>query len=235
MIRQAATTIIRLLGREGYTVDANIGATDLMIVLSEKFVQILRGLWLKLWLRQSAGLVFLGRHCKVTHAHLITVGRTLVLGDRVEIKALSRHGIVIGNNVSIHANSIIECTGVLNALGEGLRIGSNVGMGQGCFIQVRGPVNIGSNVIFGPGVSIFSENHRSSDLSVFINEQGVTRTGVTIEDGVWLGSRAMVLDGVSVGRGSIVAAGSVVTRDVEPLAIVGGAPARLIRYRTDPS
>mgnify|MGYP001338126213 CR=1 FL=1 len=232
MIRRTVTVIIRLLGREGYTVDAGMSSRDILIVVSEKLVQLLRGFWLKLWLRQSSGLVFLGRHCKVTHAHLISVGKTLVLGDRVEIRALSRHGIVMGNNISIHANSIIECTGVLNDLGEGLRIGSNVGMGQGCFIQVRGPVSIGNNVIFGPGVSIFSENHRSIDPAVFINEQGVTRAGVTIEDGVWLGSRTVVLDGVTVGNNSIVAAGSVVTSDVAPFAIVAGVPARLIRYRT---
>lgn len=231
MMRNVTTAIIRHLGRENYTVDPTIGTRDLLVVVSGRALQLLRGLWLKLWLRESAGLVFLGRHCKVRHCHRISVGRTIVLGDRVEILALSRGGIVMGNNVSIQANSIIECTGVLSHLGEHLRIGNNVGMGQNCFIQVRGPVTIGNNVIFGPGVSIFSENHESSDTTRFINEQGVTRKGVAIADGVWVGARATILDGVTVGAHSIVAAGSVVTSDVEPFSVVGGVPARLIRQR----
>lgn len=100
MIRQITTAIIRRLGRESYTVDPSIGSKDLLIVVSGEFLQPLRGFWLRLWLRESAGLVFVGRHCKVTHAHRISVGKTVVLGDRVEIMAMSLHGIVMGNNAS---------------------------------------------------------------------------------------------------------------------------------------
>lgn len=65
----------------------------------------------------------------------------------------------IGNNFSLGQNSIIECTGVIRELGESLVIGDNVGISANAFISVRGKVKIGDSTIFGPGVSLFSENH----------------------------------------------------------------------------
>ena len=154
-----------------------------------------------------------------------------MLGDYVEINALSKHGVKIGDNVSIQKNTIIECTGVIRDLGEGLVIGNNTGIAQGAFIQVRGKVVIGNDVIFGPNVSIFSETHNFDDPTIPIHLQGETRKGVTIEDGAWIGTRAVILDGVTVGRNSIVAAGAVVTKDVPDYAIVGGVPANPPRAR----
>ncbi|MDC0552109.1 acyltransferase, partial [Flavobacteriaceae bacterium] len=126
---------------------------------------------------------------------------------------------------------IIECTGVLRNLGDGLIMGNNVGIAHNCFIQVRGNIQIGNNVIFGPNVSIFSENHNFSDLDIPINLQGESRKGVKINDGVWIGSRATILDGVSIGENSIIAAGSVVVKDVPPFSIVGGVPAKVLKQR----
>jgi len=83
----------------------------------------------------------------------------------------------------------------------------------------------------GPSVSIFSENHNSTDLDQYIVWQGETRKGVTIEDGVWIGARSIILDGVCIGKNSIITAGSVVNKNVEPYTVVGGVPAKLIKYR----
>lgn len=98
---------------------------------------------------------------------------------------------------------------------------------------MRGEVTVGNNVIFGPGVSLFSENHNFDDVTKFINEQGVSRKGITIEDGVWLASGARVLAGVTIGKNSVVAAGAVVTKDVPPYSIVGGIPAKIIKNRNN--
>ena len=106
-----------------------------------------------------------------------------------------------------------------------------MGIAQNCFIQVRGKLNIGDNVIIGPGVSIFTENHNFSNLSKYINEQGETRAGVTIEQGVWIAGGSIILDGVTIGANSIIAAGSVVNKDVTPNSIVGGIPAKIIKFR----
>jgi acetyltransferase-like isoleucine patch superfamily enzyme len=113
----------------------------------------------------------------------------------------------------------------------GLTIGNNVGISQNCFIQVRGKVEIGSDVIIGPRVSVFSENHNSQKLDVPIVLQGETRKGVKIGNGVWVGSGVTILDGVTIGDHSIIAAGSIVNKDVPEFGIVGGVPAKLIKMR----
>ncbi len=154
-----------------------------------------------------------------------------LISDHVEINALSKKGIVMGDNVSIHRQTIIECTGVIRELGEGLTIGNNVGIAQNCFIQVRGFVSIGSNVMFGPNVSIFSENHGFERTDVPMIKQTTVRKGVVIEDDVWLGTQSVILDGVTIGKGSIVAAGAIVNVNVPPYSIVAGVPAKIIKSR----
>lgn len=220
---------IRKLGKKNYTVDKNTSGKEAFILLFEKAICYLRGFYYRIFIKSCGGYLFVGKRCKIKHCHKISLGRTIIIGDNVEINALSKEGIKIGNNFTILRNSIIECTGVLRNIGIGLTIGDNVGIAQNCFIQVRGKVLIGNDVIFGPGVSVFSENHNYSDIEKTIREQGETRIGVTVENGVWIGSRATILDGVTVGHNSIIAAGSVVNNSVPPFSIVGGVPAKVIK------
>ncbi|GBU06996.1 hypothetical protein AwDysgo_03270 [Bacteroidales bacterium] len=225
--------LIRRMGKEGYKIDDAVSVFDLFLIFREKFIAFLRALFFyKPFLRKSKGLLFVGKNCKITHKHKISLGATVNIEDCVEINALSRQGVEIGNNVTIKKNTIIDCTGVLRDLGEGLKIGNNVGISQSCFIQVRGMVEIGSYVIFGPNVSIFSENHGFESLDIPIMNQPSTKKGLVIEDNVWLGAGSTVLDGVRIGKGSIIAAGSLVNKDVAPYSIVGGVPAKLIKFRT---
>ncbi len=225
--------LIHRLGREGYEIDNNIGLYNLFLVLFEKFIQLIRGFFLKLFLNKSKGIIFRGKRCRIKHKNLIVVGKTFFIGDYVEINALSRKGVHIGNNVSIHRGTIIDCVGGIRSIGEGLTIGDDVGFSPNCYIQVRGNVIIKDHVIFGPGVQIFSENHNFSDPNIAVNEQGETRKGVTIEEGVWVGSRAIILDGVTVGQNSIIAAGSVVNKSIPAYSIVAGVPARVIKSRLE--
>lgn len=233
-MKQLITKIIHRLGKDNYQLDDSLTTSDLMKIVWDKGWSVIRGaLFIKPFLKQSKGLIFTGKGVKIKYKNKIRAGRTLTLGDQVEINALSRKGITIGNNVSILKNTIIECTGVIRELGEGLTIGNNVGISQNCFIQVRGKVEIGSHVIFGPGVSLFSENHNFDRTDEYIINQGATRQGVKICDGVWVGSGAIILDGVTIGENAIVAAGSVVNKDVPPYAIVGGIPAKTIKNRKE--
>jgi acetyltransferase-like isoleucine patch superfamily enzyme len=230
-IRRFLNRIIAKLGKSGYQLDSNLSNHDLISFTWLKFCSVARGLLIKPFLGSSVGLIFLGKHTKLKYRNKIRAGKTLTLGDYVEINALSREGVTIGNNVSIQKNTIIECTGVIRDLGIGLTIGNNVGIAQNCFIQVRGRVSIGNDTIFGPGVYLFSENHKFDDPELPVVVQGETRKGVKVEEGVWVGSRSVILDGVTIGRNSIIAAGSVVNRDVPPFSIVGGIPAKVIKER----
>ena len=231
MLNNVTSSIIQKLGRREYEIDPNINFNDQLKIFLSKGIDLLRGYKIKFFLGSADGLIFLGRKCRIRHKSQIHFGKTIIIGDNVEINALSREGLQTGNNFSIHRNSIIECTGVLRHIGEGIVIGNNVGIAQNCFIQVRGKVSIGNNVIFGPGVSVFSESHNYSDTKQFINEQGETRIGVIIEDGVWVGSRAIILDGVTIGNNSIIAAGSVVNKSIPPFSIAAGIPAKVIKSR----
>jgi acetyltransferase-like isoleucine patch superfamily enzyme len=223
--------ILGFLGKKNYKIDEDLRISEMFTLTRFKLLPILRGCILKVSLKSSKGIIFLGENTKIKFKNKITFGRTTQIGDNVEINALSRNGVVIGDNFSILKNSIIECTGVISELGEGIVIGNNVGIAQNCFIQVRGRVIIGNNVIFGPNVSIFSENHNFEDISIPIKNQGTTRMGVIIEDDVWLGSGSKVLDGVKIGHGSIIAAGAIVNHNVPPFSIVGGIPGKVLKYR----
>lgn len=108
--------IIHKLGKIDYKLDASLTNKGLIIEALSKIPCIIRGSIKKVGLKKSSGILFAGRHCKLRHKYLITIGKTLTLGDNVEINALSKNGVKIGNNVTILKNSIIECTGVILSL-----------------------------------------------------------------------------------------------------------------------
>jgi acetyltransferase-like isoleucine patch superfamily enzyme len=115
-------------------------------------------------------------------------------------------------------------------------IGNDVHLGSGGhFSAVNTCVHIGSKVMFGPQVGIIAGDHNTSVIGAYMKDVQEKRPGddqpVVIEDDVWIGFRATILKGVTVGRGSIVAAGAVVTHDVPRYAVVGGVPAAVIRMR----
>lgn len=126
-------------------------------------------------------------------------------------------------------NNTIEA-GAYFGSGRKLRVGVNSGLGVNC--QIQSPCDIGDNVLMGPDVVILTLNHKHSDLSKPIGWQGMNpRQKVIIGNNVWLGQRVMIMPGVTIGEGSIIAAGAVVTKDVEPYSIYGGVPAKLLKYR----
>lgn len=114
--------------------------------------------------------------------------------------------------------------------GYNIDLGNNSGIGEKSFIQDIGRVVIGDNVMMGPEVMIYTANHKM-DKKFLLNSQGVNIKDVIVEDDVWIGARAIILPGVTIKKGSIIAAGAVVTKDVETYTIVGGNPAKFIKER----
>jgi maltose O-acetyltransferase len=128
-----------------------------------------------------------------------------------------------GRNVNIEK-------GVYFGDGGSLEIGDHSGLGEGC--RVYGSVTIGRDVMIGPDVILLTRNHRFDRLDVPMRLQGWgDERPIHIGDDIWIGARVVVLPGVTVGSGAIIAAGAVVTSDVSPFAIVGGNPARVLRMR----
>ncbi len=116
--------------------------------------------------------------------------------------------------------------------GSQLEIGDYSGIGVNC--QVTGPVRIGRDVMMGPEVIILTRHHRFDRLDVPMWRQGSTEARpVIIGDDVWIGTRAIIMPGVHIGRGAILGAAAVVTKDVPDYAIAAGNPARVIRSRLE--
>jgi acetyltransferase-like isoleucine patch superfamily enzyme len=109
-------------------------------------------------------------------------------------------------------------------------IGDDTVIGRHCMITAKNMIRIGSNVLMGAYVQVIDHNHGIARDTI-IREQRATIEQVIIEDDVWIGAGAKILSGITIGKGAVIGANAEVTADVEPYAIVGGAPARLIRYR----
>lgn len=119
---------------------------------------------------------------------------------------------------------------------KGAKFGSSVELGNhsgiGVNARICGRCIIGSDVMMGPECMIYTFNHCVDRIDIPMNRQGFTKEKpVIIEDDVWIGARVTILPGVHIGKGSIVAAGAVVTHDVLPYSIVAGVPAKLVRMR----
>ncbi len=113
--------------------------------------------------------------------------------------------------------------------GGNIEIGDNSGLGINCNIS---HAKIGKNVMMGPDVLYIARDHAFDRKDIPIMEQGFTATReLVIEDDVWIGARVIFLPGISVGRGAIIGAGSVVTKNVPEFSIVAGNPAKIIHYR----
>lgn len=112
----------------------------------------------------------------------------------------------------------------------GLIIGDNSGVGIGC--EINGPVTIGRNVLMGPEVVVYTVAHRYERKSMTIIEQGFHKPqSVHIGNDCWIGRRAIILPGVHIGDGCVIGAGAVVTKDIPAYSVVGGVPAKIIKYR----
>lgn len=139
-------------------------------------------------------------------------------------------GVQLAPNAGIHMGCYIWFYGpsTLRRM-RLLTIGERSIVNRDCCLDTRGGLWIGSDVSISPGVTILTAEHPPDD-----EQFRVETRPVRIEDHVFIGTRAIVLPGVTLGAGSVVAAGAVVTRDVPPLAIVGGVPARPIGRRERP-
>lgn len=214
-----------------YELDRQLQFLDLNSILFQRVFSIIRALFVCVLLKKCHFPLFIGKRVRILHTRHISIGRGVTIDDYVKIDALSKKGVVIGDNVSIGAFTIIETTGILTNLGQGFSIGKNSNLGDYNYVGAAGGVIIGENVLIGQRVSFHSENHVFEKTDIPIREQGTTQQGIVVEDDCWLGSGVTILDGVTVHKGSVIAAGSVVTKSVPPYSVVGGVPAKLIQTR----
>ena len=192
----------------------------------------LRGCLKRLFIGSIKGRLFVGKNVRILYPKNLSVGADTIIEDGVEINCLATDGIKLGNRVTIGKNAIIRPSNIYGGpIGDGLEIGNNSNIGPFNYIGCSGKITIGNNVMLGPRVSIYAENHVFDNAELTIKEQGVIKQFVIIEDDCWIASNVVILSGVTIGQGSVIAAGAVVTASIEPYSIVGGVPAKLIKKR----
>jgi len=219
-------------GRPARTGDVEVPLRDLVGYLWRRGVMsYLRGLLWRPRLGGCGGRLFVGRRAAIRFPRYVTVGRNVYIGDETYLSGLSTGGVRIGDHVRIREQVWIQATGTLDDPGVGLEIGEGTYIGPRCVLGAGGGLTIGRHVTMGAAIHLLAENHAFDDPARPIGEQGVTRRGIAIEDDAWIGNAAIVLDGVRIGRGAVIGAGAVVTRNVPPLGIAVGNPARVIGQR----
>jgi len=220
--------IISFIKKEPFELDKNISSTYLIYFLCIKFISLWRGV-----IRfRSFKIIFVNSNTRILASHLITYGKNISISEDCHIDALSKNGIILGNNVSIQKRTIIECTGSLRHLGKGLIIGNNVGIGSNSFFGCAGGIEIGDDTIIGNYVSFHSENHNFDRNDIPIRLQGVNQKGIKIGENCWIGAKVTILDGTIVEDGCVIAAGAVLNGKTYPSnSIIGGVPAKVLKSR----
>lgn len=171
----------------------------------------------------------------------IEPGVSLQYADRIRVGAGSR----IGRNAVLRANTerwpgitlgervLIQDSVVINANRGEVSLGDRSWLGPFCLVYGNGGVHIGSDVLVAGHTTINTVSHASDRCDIPINDQPVLTDPVVIEDDVWIGLNAVILQGVTIGRGCIVGAGAVVNKSLPPWSIAVGVPARVIGRRKD--
>lgn len=165
---------------------------------------------------------------RATRRKGVTIDKSCLISPKARINARTGK-ITIGAESTVSPFAIVQ---------------GNVTMGRGCSVQAysilvgygtdsdrKGEIRIGNDVRIASHVMMIGANHRFDDVNKPIAKQGVERRPIVIEDDVWIAGRVNIVAGVTVGRGAVVAAGAVVTKDVPPYSVVAGVPARVIKMR----
>jgi acetyltransferase-like isoleucine patch superfamily enzyme len=171
---------------------------------------------------------FLSPHADIGCPDL-AIGQMVFIDDLVTIYAhRDGGGVRIGDHSSLQRFTILE-----TIRGGEIVIGQHSHIQSGCNLTAAlGSIRIGDHVQLAPRCALYPYQHGISDLETPIARQPIISKGdIIIEDDAWLGVGAIVMDGVTIGRGAVVGAGAVVTKDIPPLAIAIGSPAKVVGYR----
>jgi len=179
---------------------------------------------LKLLLRLKAKL-FTNKFIIKGDKNRIHIGNNTNIDSSVILNNTKGGTIEIGDNCNIFENVIIA------TYGGNIKIGNYTSINPFCVLYGHGGLTIGNDVRIATHCVFVPANHIYDDLHTPIRKQGLSKKGINIEDNIWIGAGVKILDGVRVQKNSIIAAGSVVHKNVETGVVVGGVPAKIIKVR----
>ena len=175
------------------------------------------------------GVVF-GRNITIRHPAKIFIGSGAIIDDNAVLDAKGENSYIkIGNNVIITKNVILGCKGGF------IEIGDNTTVAMNSIFQSESSLIVGENVIIAAFCHLVAGgNHDFSRLDLpIIQQPSLTKGGIVVEKNCWLASNVVVLDGVTVGRDSIIGAGSVVTKNIPQFSVAYGIPAKVVENRKE--
>ena len=223
--------LLRIAGKDNFQLAPEIDRGYILRQCWKYGWMMVRGKCFSFGHEKIAKNIFIGKNVKVIEKKHLTIGKKAKLQDGVYIDALSREGVSIGEGAVIGRNTRIECTGGLQNIGKGVKIGSRTTFGNDCMFGAAGGIEIGDDVVAGQFIRFHSENHNYNDLTKLIREQGISHKGIKIGNNCWIGAGAVFLDGAELGDGCVVGANSVVTRKFPEKVVIAGIPAKIIKSR----
>jgi len=188
---------------------------------------------LKRLLCLARGVKQSGINAYISPHAIVKRGRKINLGANVVVERGAMLWVDTDESyIAIGDDSYLSAQCILHTFNGWISLGSNCTVNSYAILYGHGGLEIGNDVRIAPQVMIMPMNHIYKDPHVPIRKQGIRAQGIKIEDDVWLGAGAIVLDGVTIGKGSVIGAGAVVTRDIPPNSVAIGAPARVIKKRS---
>lgn len=170
--------------------------------------------------------IFLDTSCNVSIEQNSVVGKYVSIECKKHYISKRKANIEIGENCVIKNKAIISCQS------GNVSIGDNSALGRSAeIICHNADVKIGCWVRIAAGTILITNSHSYDDIELPIFQQPFVHKSIKIEDDVWIGRNVIILPGITIGKGSIVAAGAVVTKNIPSYSIFGGLPAKLIRKR----
>jgi acetyltransferase-like isoleucine patch superfamily enzyme len=169
--------------------------------------------------QEFLGIDIIGPHCRIDET--VTVMR---FGHKP-------NAIQLAEQVSLYAHNRLVLSDSAATDHVGIHIGPRTIVNAGGYLSGEGGLRIGADVLIGPHVKILSAGHAIDNGRLTIAHNPITRAGIHIEDGAWVGAGATILEGTHIGQGAVIGAGSVVRGRIPSGAIYAGVPARFIRWR----
>ncbi len=192
----------------------------------------LRKLFYPLLFNKTGKGLIVGRNVVIRHPDKIEIGDNVTIDDNclLDARGAGSEGIVLEDGVIVNRNCMLQ------AKSGPIRLGTRTSLGSNSVVVSLSGVDIGEAVLTAGGIYISAGAYRFGDTDIPVMDQGAYTEGpIRIGSKSWLGTCSIVLDGITIGDGAVIGAGSVVTRDIADHCIAVGVPAKVIRNKTDQS
>lgn len=211
-----------------FTIDPKLSDRALRAGIYAKYINRIRAQRLRLYGMNPDGLM-LGKGVQFFNPRDIVFTKNNLIGDYSYIHALGPDSLTFGENSGVGSMCKIVTSVQFNDVSGYIRFGKNVWIGDGSHLGGAGGLDIGDDTFTGQYITIHPENHRFDIPDQLYRLQGVTRKGIKIGRNCWIGAKVTITDGVTIGDHCVIAAGSVITKDIPDCSLAGGVPAKVIR------